>query len=125
MMTQQDTYTNITLESVMTELELATAEWKSAAVENCQLKEKVSALEAQLDWFKRQIFGKKSERVVTSSNETYLPGFGLETGKQQELVKKVAAARARRIPVRSGKDAISFSDDIPKERIVIDIPAEE
>ena len=41
-------------------------------VENSNLKEKVLILEQQLAWYKRNLFGSKSERFTQDSNQTEL-----------------------------------------------------
>ncbi|MGA2404192.1 MAG: IS66 family transposase [Syntrophobacteraceae bacterium] len=84
-------------------------------------------LKEQLDWLKRQIFGSKSERIVADldSNQPLLPE--LESGpvfvpaqEQEEIVYK------RNKPVKNrGCDTISFPDDLPVERIELDLPADE
>lgn len=100
-------------------------EWK--ATEEA-LQKKIVYLEEQLEWFKKQIFGKKSERIVDSHREDtlYLPGFEeFFKNKEAEEKKQLVPAHERRKAKRTGQDAISFPDDLPVERRVIDIPDEE
>ena len=44
--------------------------------ERCSFLEKIQKLQEELDWFKKQIFGKKSEKIVEQNPlQLYLPGF--------------------------------------------------
>ena len=69
----------------MTTAEITSSECLQAEIANLQAKlverdEKVihlsqenNYLKEQLSWFKRQIFGKRSERIVSDLNEQQLP----------------------------------------------------
>lgn len=94
--------------------------------ENIQLKQSISYLEEQLAWFKRQIFGPKSEQTVKSVNESqlHLEGFDQRQDTKPEEKKKIPA-HERKKPTRTGKDKITLPPDLPVERLVIDIPEEE
>ena len=99
------------------------AQWKAA---NDALQAQVKYLEEQLEWFKKQIFGKKSERITDQSAEA--PCFpGLEEFFKQpaEEKKQPVPAHERKKPNRNGQDAITFPSDLPVERRIIDIPEEE
>ncbi len=88
-------------------------------------KEKVSLLEEQLAWFKRQIFGKRSEKIVPNQDSVLLlPGFELPEATKEPETRPVPA-HVRRKPNRNGQDAITLPDDIPVERIVLDLPEQE
>jgi hypothetical protein len=41
-----------------------TPDMTAVHIENVQLSERVIVLEQQLDWFKRQLFGRKSEKQI-------------------------------------------------------------
>ena len=43
--------------------------------ENSQLRAQIIYLEEQLAWFKRQIFGRKSERILSNLNSEQLEGL--------------------------------------------------
>jgi transposase len=90
------------------------------------LQQTVSHLEEQLAWFKRQIFGKRSEKIVSDldPNTQYLPGIDL-TQEESKAEAKVIPAHVRRKPDRNGKDKIELPSDLPVERQVIDLPAEK
>ena len=87
--------------------------------ENCSLKE-------QLAWFKRQIFGKRSERQVSNLNsgQLFFEGFESPTQKKEEE-KKTVAAHTRKKPNRDGQDKITLPDDLPVETIIIDVPEDQ
>jgi len=57
--------------------------------ENACFKEQIDQLKEQLSWFQRQIFGKKSERIVKDVDEKQLYFEGLEaSSKAPEEEKK-------------------------------------
>ena len=82
-------------------------------------------LKEQLDWLKKQIFGSKSERIVADLGiQPLLPEFDLGTtfvpAPQEEIAYK------RNKPVKNrGCDTISYPDDLPVKRVLMDLPAEE
>lgn len=81
-------------------------------------------LKEQLDWFKRQIFGKKSERLVETDPEQ-LKFDGFESEETAKEKTKTIPAHERRTKNRSGEDTIRLPDDLPVETVVIDLPEEE
>ena len=52
--------------------------------DNINLQNTVTYLTEQLDWFKRQIFGKKSERIVAACNSEQLLFDGFEDLQNQD-----------------------------------------
>lgn len=93
--------------------------------ENVQLREKINLLEEQVEWFKRNIFGKRSEKIIPS-NEEQLEFEGFDKIKKVESNEpKTNPAHERRKPNRNGQDKISFPADILIETTIIDIPEEE
>jgi archaellum component FlaC len=50
------------------------------------LNQKLTVLEEQLDWFKRQIFGKKSERITGNigNAQQEFPGFDVPKSPEEE-----------------------------------------
>lgn len=91
-----------------------------------QLQNEVDFLNEQLEWFKRQIFGKRSEKVIEKSNEHQLVFEGFENSQEEkEEKKKAIAAHTRRKPNRNGQDAISIPDDLPVKSTFLDIPEKE
>lgn len=90
-----------------------------------QLDQKVHHLEEQLAWFKRQIFGKRSEREVSDLNSHQLLFEGFESSTHKKEEKKTVAAHERKKPNRNGQDKITLPDDLPVETTVLDIPDEQ
>jgi transposase len=87
------------------------------------LSEENHHLKEQLAWFKRQIFGKRSERVVGHLNQQQLMLEGFENLESpQEEEKKKVTAHTRRKPNRDGQDKISLPPDLPVETTILDIP---
>jgi transposase len=90
------------------------------------LRTQVAEATEQLAWLKRQLFGKRSEKVIEKRDERQLLLFdldGLQKPKEEET-KKVAA-HSRKKPNRNGQDAIALPADIPLKTTVIDLPEEE
>lgn len=88
--------------------------------------EKIAYLNEQLEWFKRQIFGKRSERVVSDLNSQFLyfEGFENPSGKKEQK-KTPVPAHERKKPNRDGKDKIQLPDDLPVQTTIIDIPEDQ
>lgn len=81
-------------------------------------------LKEQNAWLLRQIFGKKSERLVdTDPQQLKLDGFESEEPAKTET--KIIPAHKRRIKNRTGEDTIRLPEDLPVETVVIDLPEEE
>jgi transposase len=92
-----------------------------------QLKAEISDLKEQLDWFKRQIFGKRSERIINDldSRQLLFEGFETPQVKEKQEEKETIAAHERRKPNRDGQDKITLPDDLPVKTIILDIPEDE
>ena len=87
---------------------------------------KIQELEEQLAWFKRQIFGKRSERDVSNLNSQQLEFEGFEKlDAQKEEKKKKIESHERRKPNRNGQDKITLPSDLPVKTTIIDLPEEE
>lgn len=110
------TTSTITLEEHLTEV----SQWKA---NNDALQKEIVSLKEQLEWFKRQIFGQKSERIIDPqrADHLYLPGFEEILKQSTEEKKQIVPAHERRKAKRTGQDSISFPNDLPIERQVIDI----
>jgi transposase len=90
------------------------------------LSQENNSLKEQLAWFKRQIFGKRSERVVANLNEQQLMFEGFENPEApKEEEKKTVAAHTRSKPNRNGQDKITLSPDLPVQTTILDIPEEQ
>ena len=91
-----------------------------------QRDQKIIYLQEQLDWFKRQIFGKKSERVASGLNATQLQFEGFETlDVQSKEQTQTVPAHERRKPNRNGQDAITLDPNLPVKTTILDVPEEE
>jgi transposase len=92
--------------------------------ENSELQAKINRLEEQLDWFRRQIFGKRSEKFVDQGQQLSLDIFGtLEPAPEKG--KKPVAAHERGKRKNNGKDTITLPDNLPVERRVYDLSEDE
>lgn len=87
--------------------------------------QKILHLEEQLEWLKRQIFGKKSERIISDLNSEQLTFDGFENVSQEENSKKLIPAHERHKPKRNGQDAIKLPPDLPVRTIILDVPEQE
>lgn len=90
-----------------------------------QRDEKIIILEEEVAWFKRQIFGKKSERDISQVNPAQLEFEGFETLPQDEEKKKPVRAHTCRDPKNKGQESIILPKDLPVETIILDIPEEQ
>lgn len=93
-------------------------------VEFCD--EQIACLTEQIEWFKRQIFGKKSEKCIDRSNgeELYFEGFN-KLSQEPSQEKQVIPAHERAKRQKTGQDKITLPEDLPIEKQVLDIPEEE
>jgi transposase len=92
---------------------------------NFQLEQEIATLKQQLEWFRRYLFGKKSERNVSQVNEEQLVFEGFEVEKQQEEETDTISTHKRRKPKRDGQDKITLPPDLPVEQTIIDLPEKE
>lgn len=98
---------------------------KSLLAEIASRDEKIIVLEEQLAWLKRQIFGKRSERVVADLDTHQMTFEGFEKPSSEKIKKKPVAAHKRGKPNRDGKDKISLPDDLPVRTTILDISEDE
>ena len=93
---------------------------------NFCLQNEVTSLKEQIEWFRRQMFGQRSEKIIDNSHsdQLFLEGFdSLEEKIAEE--KKVVKAHSRKKARRDGQDKIQLPDDLPVERTYIDLKTEE
>jgi transposase len=109
--------------------ELATLlQSKDATIET--LEGRVAAMQRQIDWFKRQIFGSKSERFVTEPNPQQLHLGEVLAGKVERTGDhRTVLAHTRRVPKRDAAvseeaEALPFFDEtrVPVETIEVWTP---
>ena len=97
--------------------------YEEALLKNIQLEQENVVLKQQVEWFRRYLFGKKSERNVSQVSEEQLTFEGFEVGEQQE--EETIPAYKRRKPKRDGEDKITLPPDLPVEQTLIDLPEKE
>jgi transposase len=104
-----------------------TPDMTSLHLQNAQLSERVMVLEQQLDWFKRQLFGRKSEKQLIDN-----PGQGslFVQSNHKDLPPpptKQIKAHTRSVKQKSDSDVndtgLRFSEDVPTQ--VIELPCPE
>lgn len=79
-------------------------------------------MKEQLDWFKKQLFGAKSERLIDNDQEQ-LEFPGLEVLKEEP--EEVAVKGHIRKKTTQEKTRIEYPEDLPKEQIFLDIPEDQ
>lgn len=88
------------------------------------LRGEIKELTRQLDWFRRQLFGKKSERIVDIPGEyPDLPGFELPDppSEDEDGINIPGHKRAR----KKGGSELVIPDDLPREEIVHELSGEQ
>ena len=96
-------------------------------LENGFLRQEVQRLKEQIEWFKRQFFGKKSEKEVWPKDQLSLFDLiGHKLPEEQPAPQQMPVqAHSRVKPNRNGQDSLSFPEDLPRETTVIDLPEEK
>ena len=88
------------------------------------LEKEVLNLKEQLDWFKRQVFGKRSEKVIENHTDQ-LTLFNLETKEEPPVSQQKISEHLRQNRKNKDSNKISFPNDLPVERTVIDLKESE
>jgi len=102
-----------------------TSDTEKLIKENEELRHTVAYLKEQLAWLKRQIFGKRSERIISDLNSEQLQFDDFVSLNQEEVQTQSVPAHQRSKPKRVGQDTIQLPADLPVETIILDIPEEE
>ncbi len=95
---------------------------ESLRKENTYLQDQVKELTEQLAWFKRQIFGQRSEKFIPSNTQELLPGF--EMPEAPEKQKRKVSSHERTIN-NNRSTKLTFPEDLPVERTVLDLKEED
>ena len=100
------------------------AEW---AAERAELHQRIAALEHQLEWFKRQLFGETSERRhLEPPPEQMSLGEGIGAPALDPAAKRTVDAHQRRISAKrtddDAKAALFFDERVPVETIAVPNP---
>lgn len=111
------TTSTISLEQHLSEV----SKWQES-VESLQ--NEVGYLKEQLEWFRRQIFGQKADKPVSTKSEEQLCFEGFDKLVEVPQEKKVIPSHERTKRKPTGKDKIVLPADLPIERQVIDLPEE-
>jgi len=114
-----------------------TQQHDAVQAENAALREQITQLKHQLDWFKRQLFGAKSEKRIdidTSQQADLLSGLGVTPPLIDKLpTEKITYARRKkqRDANTVNESGLRFDDSVPVETIEVpnpelnNIPADE
>jgi transposase len=101
----------------------------AALAENAALREQISQLKHQLDWFKRQLFGTKSEKRIdidTAHQADLLAGLGVEPSPiDKGPTERISYERRKkqRDANTVSESGLRFDDSVPVE--TIDVPNPE
>lgn len=87
--------------------------------------ETITRLEEQLAWLKRQIFGKRSERIVGDLNDQQLAFEGFDNLPQAKEEEGKGKSHKKGKSNRKGQDKITLPSDLPVETVVVDLPENE
>jgi len=93
--------------------------------QNALIQQKYEDIKQQLEWFQRQLFGKKSERILSPSNEEQLYFEGMKPQEEQLEETQTIKEHKRKKQKRNGKYKISLPDDLPIKTYLLDLPEEE
>lgn len=86
------------------------------------LNEEIRLLKERLVWFEKQIFGQRSEKIVESDSTQFL--FELPS-LPSESEKKTPNKSSKQRYEQKNSNKITFPDNLPIERIVIDLKNED
>jgi len=84
----------------------------------------VTTLKEQLAWLTKQVFGQKSEKIISDLDSNQLTFEGFENLIPEEEKKEIKG-HTRSKNNRKGKDKISLPPNLPVEQEIIDISEEE
>jgi transposase len=96
------------------------AEYARQSAENAQLKQQVA-------WFNRQVFGRKSEKLILDHSEQGVLFIPAEKEAEQTPASRTIHAHTRNIKGKNDKNVndtgLRFSDDVPRQ--IIEVPCPE
>lgn len=103
------------------------ASHRSLEASNEKLEAQVAELRHQLDWFKKQLFGSKSERrLVEPSPDQLSLGESLKPAGTADVPARPVAGYTRRRPTQRDEDdatsGLKFDDSVPVEIIELEDP---
>jgi len=109
--------------SSLEELKKANLLLQNYKTQNSALQNENQELKDQLIWLKKQIFGKKSERLIDVKNSEQLTLIDFEIDQEEET--KSIKAHTRKVSKKNKSEKIKIPEDLPVEEIILDIPEEE
>ena len=119
-------FTQANLHDLQSENALLREQARLLTEQGILFQQQIKILTEQLEWFKRQLFGKKSEKSVETKNEEQLNFEGFDKlVKVEKEAKQAVPAHERTKPKRNGQDQITLPADLPVERMVLDIPEDQ
>ncbi len=92
--------------------------------EKDSLRDQLKELKEQFEWLRRQVFGKRSEKIIENEEQPCFPGLELPAEEAKKKTKKIPA-HERKSPNRNGKDKITLPENLPVERQIIDLSEDE
>ena len=99
----------------------ATPTYEELLVKYAVVEQENALLKQQVEWFRRQLFGKKSERVVPENPQQLVLFPSLEPVEEEKKGK--VSSHERRTPHVG--DRIAIPSDLPIEREIVDLSEEE
>lgn len=85
-----------------------------------------SYLKEQVEWFQRQLFGQRSEKIVSNLDEKQLVFSGFENPENTSPENKdLVKAHERKKTKKDGEYKITLPPDLPVETIILDLSEEE
>lgn len=103
----------------------STVTLESVLETNKSLQNEIGHLKEQLAWFQRQLFGKSSEKIIPSSPEQPTL-FDLNLlSKSEEVEEKEIKGHTRRSFKNKDSNKISFPENLPVQRSIIDLEEHE
>lgn len=110
---------------------LSASDVAALLTERAALVEKVTELTRQLDWFKRQLFGQKSEKLRTLSSPSLQLTLGEAFAPAQEVTPEAtvpvaghARVVAKKREVEGSRDdtGLRFDESVPVEEVRLSVP---
>jgi len=94
--------------------------------EKDKLLSKIDYLNGQLAWFQRQLFGQRSEKIIGPiGSEEQLFLLGLDNLPKEDIVDAKIIPEHTRKKYKKDSDKLSFPENLPIERIILDLSEEE
>jgi len=106
-------------------MNITTLEYTQLQEENDLLRKQLASLTEQIVWLKRQLFGKKSEKIIHSDETCYLPGFDELFSKPKSSEEIIVPEHKKKKPAKDGSQSFSYPSDLPVEQKILDLSEEE